>query len=274
MVRPAPAVGTWSMGDDVWLTTAQHRGVAIRQPVDRSRDCQERRLIAAASDDGTWTLRRAGQSTHSGDLLVVDASQPFDLRALDAGSIVAVNLPHARLTLPIESIRCGIDNLSASNPLVPFVCNHLIHLGRIARQEPTILEDLTSSTVALLRALLLTAAGDNDRSPSDELVARVQAYIDDHLTDSALSAESIAAEFHISTRKLYAEWPIENGHLMDFIIRRRLDRARDTLITRRHLTIPAVASAHGFSDSTHFAKRFRAAFGVTPTQWRRDNPDT
>ncbi|WP_338855302.1 helix-turn-helix domain-containing protein [Gordonia hongkongensis] len=78
----------------------------------------------------------------------------------------------------------------------------------------------------------------------------------------------------MSTRKLYADWSSAEGRLTDHIIRRRLDRARDAMITRRYLTVPAIARAHGFSDPTHFTKRFRAAFGVTPSQWRRDNLDS
>lgn len=37
----------------------------------------------------------------------------------------------------------------------------------------------------------------------------------------------------------------------------------------RHLPIAAVARRWGFKDPTHFTRRFRAAYGVLPSEWRR-----
>ena len=206
-------------------------------------------------------------------LALVDQSMCFDFRVSEPGTVVALHLPHNWLTLSIETVRRGIENLDDSNPLTTFVRNHLIHLSRIAEHRPDVLLDLASASTDIVRSLLLTAAQVDARDPSDDLVSRVKAYIEEHLTDADLSAETIAAAHNVSTRKLYADWANTGGRLTDHIIRRRLDSARDALITRRYLTIPAVARAHGFADPTHFTKRFRAAFGVTPSQWRRDNLD-
>ncbi len=271
----APTWRAWSMGDDMWLTHVHHHGLAATTKRRPPGTATEPRLVVAVPDGDRWTLRRGthARAADSGALAVADPSLPFDFRAFGTGTIVALDLPCSWLTLPDETIHRGIDELRDTNPLGPFVRNHLVHLGRIGEKHQDILPDLATPTVAMIRSLLLTSAQSCEQSSTAELLVRVKLYISEHLTDPDLCADTIAADQNISVRKLYAEWPSEEGRLSDYIIRRRLDRARDALITRRHLTIPAVARAHGFVDPTHFTKRFRAAFGVSPSQWRRDNAE-
>jgi AraC-like DNA-binding protein len=261
------------MGDDMWLSHIRHRGLAatpVRSPAGPPAPPQ---IVVAAPDDGAWTLRQGPglRCTEARALAVADPAVPFDFRVHEPGTVVAIQLPLAWLTLPVETTHRGIGGLRDSNPLASFVRNHLVHLGRIGERNPDVLPDLASPTIAMIRSLLLTSAQAAEQSSAAELVARVKLYIDAHLTDPDLSANTIAADHNVSPRKLYAEWSTQEGRLSDYIIRRRLDRARDALITKRHLTIPTVARANGFADPTHFTKRFRAAYGVTPSQWRRDN---
>ncbi|MGK2321507.1 helix-turn-helix domain-containing protein [Gordonia rhizosphera] len=269
----APAWREWSMGDDMWLTHVRHHGLAATNKRRPPGTPTAQRLVVVVPDDDRWTLRHGThmRAADAGALVVADPSLLFDFRAFGTGTIVVLDLPCSWLTLPDETIHRGIDELRDTNPLVPFVRNHLVHLGRIGARHPDILPDLASPTVDMLRSLLLTSAQTREQSSAAELLVRVKLYISEHLTDRNLCADTIAADHNISVRKLYAEWPSEEGRLSNYIIRRRLERARDALITRRHLTVPAVARAHGFADPTHFTKRFRAAFGVSPSQWRRDN---
>jgi AraC-like DNA-binding protein len=46
----------------------------------------------------------------------------------------------------------------------------------------------------------------------------------------------------------------------------RLEAAYEALLSNRaSISITEVALRHGFSDSSHFTRRFRARFGVTPS---------
>jgi AraC-like DNA-binding protein len=56
-----------------------------------------------------------------------------------------------------------------------------------------------------------------------------------------------------------------------WLIRERLEGARRTLAsaTSRNTSIAAVARRWGFTDPGHFAKRFRAAYGLSPREWQR-----
>jgi len=48
---------------------------------------------------------------------------------------------------------------------------------------------------------------------------------------------------------------------------RRLDRARRDLIMGDDITDAALA--HGFADQSHFARQFKATYGLPPGQWQR-----
>jgi len=52
-----------------------------------------------------------------------------------------------------------------------------------------------------------------------------------------------------------------------FILRRRVDRAKD-LLRRPKLPLAEVALSCGFADQSHFTTSFRKATGRTPLRWR------
>ena len=53
----------------------------------------------------------------------------------------------------------------------------------------------------------------------------------------------------------------------EFIIGRRISRARELLTDERH-TIAEVAAAAGFSSQAHLSSAFKKRLGVTPSRYR------
>lgn len=99
---------------------------------------------------------------------------------------------------------------------------------------------------------------------------RITLHIDAHLSDRELTANGIAAAHHISVRHLYTTWA-RAGHelsLAQWIIDRRLQGARELLDTRPFDSVAAIARACGFADTSHFSRRFREAYNVSPREWR------
>jgi AraC-like DNA-binding protein len=98
----------------------------------------------------------------------------------------------------------------------------------------------------------------------------VKSYISQHLADPDLGAERIARAMFISVRQVYKLWETEPLPLGQWILERRLDAARHELTSRRgrSQTIAAIARRWGFADSTHFSRRFRQAYGLSPREWR------
>ncbi|MDJ0485782.1 helix-turn-helix domain-containing protein [Rhodococcus qingshengii] len=56
-----------------------------------------------------------------------------------------------------------------------------------------------------------------------------------------------------------------------WIITQRLQKARDELARPATVDLPIATVAHraGFVDAGHFSRRFRQAYGLSPTRWRQ-----
>ncbi|HEX3964168.1 MAG TPA: AraC family transcriptional regulator [Trebonia sp.] len=181
----------------------------------------------------------------------------------------------ALLTLSPDLIRRAAHTLPAS-PLYPLVRQHFAGLCDDSADLPADASArLGKATVHLVAALITTAVGDPRRHEAlgDSLLLRITLYIDSHLADPELSAGQIAVAHNVSLRHLYRAWA-RSDHgipLAEWILRWRLDRARGQLTDRdpAEMTIAAIARGNGFTNPSHFARKFRQAFETTPREWRR-----
>ncbi|GGZ02733.1 helix-turn-helix transcriptional regulator [Streptomyces poonensis] len=182
-----------------------------------------------------------------------------------------------RLGVPVDTVVRASLRLRAS-PLHGLVLNHLREVFR----DPARLEadpgagSLASATTELVRALLLSAAHAEETAEvrsvmDDTLLTRIMAYARRRLADRDLTPERIAAEHAVSVRRLYVLLNEAGISLEQWLITERLGKARQMLASARYdrLTVAAVATRCGFSSPSHFSRRFRAAYGVTPSEWRR-----
>ena len=209
-----------------------------------------------------------------GDLSLQDTTHPYSYRQSEQNDHRVVLIDPGLLALPVDLVRRAAHTLPAS-PLYPLVRQHFasLHLDLVDLPADASLR-LGRATVQLVAALVSTAVGDarQHEALADSLPARITMYIDAHLTDASLGAERIAAAHHVSVRHLYRTWArCEHGvPLAEWILRRRLERARDRLADRRaqETTIAGLARDHGFSNASHFTRQFRRAFGMTPRDWR------
>lgn len=95
-------------------------------------------------------------------------------------------------------------------------------------------------------------------------------YIDGDLHDPDLTPERIAQRHCCSLRSIHALFA-KHGHTVAAYIRqRRLERCRQALLCEKGAErIGDVALRWGFNDAAHFSKLFRAAYGLSPRQYRR-----
>ena len=218
---------------------------------------------------GTDSLVRAGE------LMVSDLTAPYEFSWTGSGGSRAFQIPYERLGLPQVVVRAGGPRLRTS-PLYGLVRDHLERLASSADElsaDPGAAA-LGSATVDLVRALLVSAAGHDDlaRSVREEtLVSRVRAYASRHLGDPALSPQVLAAAHNVSVRRLYKAFADAGLSLEQWIIGQRLEAARAALVSPSGLrrSIEATARSCGFDSPSHFARRFRQAYGMTPREWQQ-----
>jgi AraC-like DNA-binding protein len=101
-------------------------------------------------------------------------------------------------------------------------------------------------------------------------VAALKESVEIRLSDPSLCPAHIAAEHGISTRQLHRLFRQAGIPFGAFVRRRRLERCRDDLADPglRPLPMTEIAYRWGFSDSAHFSRCFRAAFGCTARDFR------
>jgi AraC-like DNA-binding protein len=209
-----------------------------------------------------------------GTLNLVELTRPYH-SSIPRGTVGwSVKIPLDELALPSGTIRNARAGVAAS-PVHAVFLQHLRTMGHQAGRLDVGLSSalLGTATVALARALISSAA-DEDRiareALADTLLLRVQAFVRAHLTDPHLTPEAIAAAHHISVRHLYKTFAGAGLRLEQWLIALRLEGARHDLARsdRRHRTIAAVAHHWCFPNTSHFTRRFRAAYGMSPREWQ------
>ncbi|MCM6771987.1 helix-turn-helix domain-containing protein [Nocardia sp. CDC159] len=216
-----------------------------------------------------WTIR-------PGELYPVDLDAPFDLDWTGGGSAAALYVPVERLELPPPTVEKALARQARQSPLHSLVANHIRSMSSIADSlsDDHGATDLGNACVDLIRALFTSLAddapADGTAVPGELLRERIRDYIRDHLTDADLGPATVARAHHISVRYLYKLWEPTGSGFEQWIIDQRLEFARNQLTDPglRHRSIAAIALGSGFRDPSHFTRRFRTAYGMTPRDWR------
>ncbi len=268
----------WPLGGDTTLLHRTGSGLLLRRNERQVRRVAEERFGFVVVGPGRWSFAQ-----HDGDrreqargwgMLAVDQAAPYEFGRYGDGSVVTVNIDRAALGLPRALVRRAAHRL-ASSPLHGLVRDHLLGLARDGDAVPPgpAAELLGSATTDLLRALVTTALPGELPRPDDDaaaLVTQTRMYVRRHFADPALTPERIARAHAVSVRRLYAAWQGSGQTLAGHIMAVRLRAARVLLAAPAAgpPAIGAVGRACGFVDMTHFARRFRQAYGMSPREFR------
>jgi AraC family transcriptional regulator len=125
-------------------------------------------------------------------------------------------------------------------------------------------------TVHLIRHVL--APGRPARGPDGALprakLRAVLEYIEEHL-DASPTLEQMAAVARLSPYHFARQFKAATGlppH--EYVIVRRIERAKQFLQDGSDLSLAQVAARAGFSDQSQFSRHFKRILGVTPGQFR------
>ena len=146
------------------------------------------------------------------------------------------------------------------------------HAGRM---RPAIEQIIRDQVLDLVAASLTKMVIGTDRarfsSALSVVLMNVRAAIEMRLSDAALDTATVAAAAGISVRYANAVLAREGTSIMRLIQTRRLERCRLALEDplQSHRTLSEIAYGWGFSDMTHFSRRFKATYGVLPSEYRR-----
>jgi AraC-like DNA-binding protein len=214
-----------------------------------------------------------------GDLVLINNAAPHGIALASGSQLVALHVPLRLLRsyLPSPEQFCGRPLRGGEG--ISESAAQLI-LGICAQLDQGLAEEFHSRIARNLLDLLATAFSlvlDGTFGASPVICdrnARVRLYIEQNLRDPELCPSIIAASLRLSPRYLRAIFAASKETVSAYILRRRLEECARELPDPhlRHLSITEIAFGWGFNSGPHFARSFRAHFGMSPRDYRRMGP--
>ena len=156
-----------------------------------------------------------------------------------------------------------------------YLANNMVELLETAKRELECDRQAAKASLATALSILQSeierasrAKGDRPGALAAWQIARVRAFIDEnlhrtiHAKDLSAVAQRSTTHFSRSFKQAFGEPP----HA--YVVRRRLERACHLMITSS-ASLSEIALSVGFCDRAQLSRRFRQAFGKSPSSWRR-----
>jgi AraC-like DNA-binding protein len=202
-----------------------------------------------------------------GDIAFVDLARPVRW-AMSPMQVVAVIFPRVLLPLrPDDAARLTGLRIAGDSGVAALVSS-------LARQLADHLDDRGGTRLGAAVLDLVTAGLaarlERDVPPDTRrgaMLLRIQAFIEQRLGDPDLSPATIAAAHHVSVRYVYRLFDAEETSVAGWVRRRRLERCRRDLLEGDE-PVSAIAARWGLRNAAHFSRAFRAAYGVSPVEYR------
>lgn len=262
----------WNLGGvEVVDTDCSAHTVRRTKPSD-----EESMLAFTCALEGAGVHRQDDHELLVGPAAVfaTDLSAPYDHR-VSGTRTTTLKVPLGLLGVSPDLLGPSLAHVGKS-PLAPLFSRHIAEVRRVADSlNETAALSAGTAVLALARAVFASVAADERRGREaleDILLMRVKAFVAEHLGHPELGADTVAAATHVSVRHLYNVCAREDLRLEQWIVEQRLANAREDIATAANrLTISDVSRRWGFRNPSHFARRFRNAYGMSPREWQALN---
>ncbi|MCC7251233.1 helix-turn-helix domain-containing protein [Hyphomicrobium sp.] len=243
----------------------------------------ERSAARADSGDVLIAMQQTGESLVSQDghdsvlrgrgMFLVDPLRPFNIDLKTYCTSIVIRVPRTTL-----EARLGNFAGLTARPITAATGVSALAMGflELLPDQAGRLDDVAGLKVAEQMLDLLALAFTESRgaalsSPRAVALLRLKGTVERLLIEPGLKPERVAAEAGISVRYANALLAEEHTSIERYIAERRLERCRGALddVGHAHRSISEIAFKWGFSDLSHFGRRFKARYGLTPTEYKR-----
>lgn len=254
---------------------AQTRSIA-QISVDKMQSYCFHVLVGGSAETSTGAYpRRTAHQTRPG-ILALDMSQPMSMTR-GASRVQALFLPRALVesVLPQAQALHGrvleFDAPSTASPtLASAVPDALARLRRLGAMSTADARQSLADSGQLIAAAFgqrYRLGGNVEAAKKTASSARARRYIDAHLYDPELTPDSVRQASGLSRATLYRLFQHEGG-LFAYIRNCRLRAAANELLRFPDKPVVEIAYMCGFGSAPDFARAFRRAYDMTPSDFR------
>jgi AraC-like DNA-binding protein len=226
---------------------------------------------------GRLDLRQEGRefALEPGHFALVDPILPYEGKFYSGSQLAVFKIRRraleARLGKTREMVALALKPVQAENALTSaFLAMLPTYAGEMSS---TAQQMVRNQAIDLIAVSLAKATERQPRlsSPRKFILLSLQAAIDSRLAEPTLDAAEVAAAAGISVR--YANYVLAelDTSVARLIQTKRLERCRKALRDplQSNRTVREIACGWGFSDMTHFGRRFKGAYGMLPSEYRQ-----
>lgn len=234
--------------------------------------CEQQRFVLLRIRSGQGWLRHAGAEIplQSDDCVLLDTREPQEL-SLESGADTLW------FHLPVEWVERHMPDPQAAVGVVlgkqqPWVDGLRDVMESIHRDQEAVSPFLLSENLCTALALAAEAIEVRSTRHVRKTFISLQRTLAELAFTCNVTAGEIALAHGISLRYLHAIYSANGTSCGRELIRVRLERARRLLLdpAEQDRSIDDIAWQCGFSEASHFRRRFRTFFGVPPSAMRCD----
>jgi AraC-like DNA-binding protein len=238
-------------------------------------------IAKAPADHYSIYLQMSGQTVsvandhttvlNANDVALYDGREPF--HGMHSGQRAIAVIPRAIIDRRAPWLRQRRSHKLVSNsPFVDLARRHVIALN----DSHAVLSDtatmLLTENLCNLVALATVADVPPSRLQPELQIEALLAVCRQHLHEPDLSPQFVADRLGVSIRTLHSRFTQIGETFGRWVLDHRLEACHSALRDENQygLNISEIAYRWGFNDLSYFNKAFRARFGMTPSECRRE----
>ena len=226
-------------------------------------------VFVAGDGEEAWEILGQCQP----DIVISDVMMPrtdgFELCYRIKNDVAVSHIPVVLLTArvdqasSVEGYKSGADIYLAK----PFdIDSLLVILRNILRQRDLLRVRYRES------GCLFSPKEDATSNADEQFMCKLNTLLRENLSNPDLNVPFIASAMAMSRTTLYSKFShLSDVSVGDYVIRFRMVEASRLLSSHKDMSIQEVADRVGFSSARYFSTAFKQSYGVTPTEYRRNN---
>ncbi|MFQ7113632.1 ATP-binding protein [Hallella bergensis] len=212
-------------------------------------------------------------SEHKPDIILSDVMMPEmdgnELCRRVKGNKETGNIPFVMLTARLaqehrmEGMESGADDYVTKPFNLDLLYLRMENLIKWHRMSP---DEKTGKVQAELKPMVIT-------SLDEQLVKKATAYVDENISDTTITVETMAQHLGMSRVHLYKKMLSITGSTPSEFMRQIRMRRAEQLLRSSQFSVSEVAYKVGFNIPRYFSKYFKEMYGMNPSQYKKQSQD-